>query len=328
MAAAIEFCLLGPLRVRVDGPQVRVPRGKQQVLLAALLLQAGRTVTAGQLAELMWGASLPPSSAATLQNYVKRLRGILGQDRDRIVTLPGGYLIRVDPGELDIAAMEEKLAGAHGAAREGAWPDAAMQAAAALALWRGEPLCDVDLGVVAAQEVARLTELRFQARALMLEAGLHLGRHAELAAEARQLTVDAPLREQPHALLMRALYQCGRRAEALEAYQDARRVLVDELGCEPGPDLRALHREILEDSPALRPAAPPACAQGPGAAAAAGAGGRFHWPRHRASRTDRPARWPARCSADGADFGDRRVRRGGQDSAGGAMGSPGSRVLS
>jgi DNA-binding SARP family transcriptional activator/tetratricopeptide (TPR) repeat protein len=262
-AAVIEFCLLGPLRVRADGAQVRVPRGNQRVLLAALLLQAGRTVTAGQLAELMWGASPPPSSAATLQNYVKRLRGTLGRHRDRIVTQPGGYLIRVDPGELDMAAMEGKLAGAHDAARQGAWPDAAMQATAALALWRGEPLCDVDLGVVAAQEVARLTELRFQARALQLEAGLRLGRHAELAADARQLTVEAPLREQAHALLMRVLYQCGRRAEALEAYQDARRILVDELGCEPGPELRALHREILQDSPVLRPAAPPAAQQLP-----------------------------------------------------------------
>jgi DNA-binding SARP family transcriptional activator/Tfp pilus assembly protein PilF len=248
MAAAMEFCLLGPLRVGVDGLAVPVPRGKQRVVLAALLLHAGRTVTADQLTELLWGPVPPPSAPVTLQNYVKRLRGALGAGRDRVVTQPGGYLIRVAPGELDITAMEEALARAHHAARAGAWREAATQSAIAVALWRGEPLCDVDLGASGAPEAARLTELRFQARVLRLEAGLELGRHAELVSEARQLADEAHLREHAHALLMRALHQCGRRAEALEAYRHARSLLVEELGCEPGPELQALHREILDDS--------------------------------------------------------------------------------
>jgi DNA-binding SARP family transcriptional activator len=258
MAVAMDFCLLGPLTVRVDGVVVPIPRGKQRALLAALLLHAGRMVTADQLADLLWSPALPPSAAITLQNYVKRLRQAFGVGRDRIMTQPGGYLIQVHPGELDISAMGEALIVAHRAAHAGAWTDVSERAAAALAFWRGEALCDVDLGVMALQEIPRLTEMRFRARELRIEASLHLGGHSELVAEALQLTVDAPLREHLHALLMHALYRCGRRAEALEAYQHARDVLVEELGSEPGPELQALHRQILDDDPALIPISPPA----------------------------------------------------------------------
>ncbi len=259
MAAGMAFGLLGPLTVRVDGVVVPMPVGKQRVILAALLLHAGRTATADQLAELLWGPALPPSAPVALRNYVKRLREALGTARNRIVSQPGGYRIQVDSGELDITAMEEELAVAHRAAQEGAWPDTARYADAALAFWRGEPLCDIGSDVLAFREIPRLTELRLQIRELRIEAGLHLGRHAALVAEARQLTVEAPLREHLHALLLRALYACGRRAEALEAYQDARSMLVEELGCEPGPELRALHREILDDHTLIPapPAAPP-----------------------------------------------------------------------
>jgi DNA-binding SARP family transcriptional activator/tetratricopeptide (TPR) repeat protein len=249
MAAGMAFCLLGPLTVRDGEVRVPIPPGKQRVLLAALLLQAGRTVSTDELAGLLWGPARPPSAAATVHNYVKRLRQALGASRDRIMTQPGGYLIRVNPGELDVMAMEEALASAHQAARRAAWADADTQASAALALWRGEPLCDIDSGVLPAQEVPRLAELRFQARELHIEASLHLGGHAAVLAQARGLAAEAPLREHTHALLIRALHECGRRAEALQAYQNARRVLVEELGCEPGPELQVLHREILADSP-------------------------------------------------------------------------------
>ncbi len=257
MANAMAFYLLGSLTVRVRGVVVPIPTGKQRAILAVLLLNAGRTVSADQLAELLWGPELPPSAAVTLRSHVKRLRQALGAGRDRIVTQPGGYLIEVDPGELDIASMEDALAVAHQAARADLWPDAAAHACAALAFWRGEPLSDVELGVLASQEIPRLTELRFQARELRIEAGLQLGRHAELVAEARQLTFEAPLREHLHVLLMRALHECGRRAEALEAYQVARRALAEELGCEPGAELAALHREILNDKAPI-PTRPPA----------------------------------------------------------------------
>ncbi len=253
MAIGMDFSLLGPLTVRVDGVVVPIPKGKQRTLLAALLLHAGRTVTVDQLADLLWGPALPPSAVITLQNYVKRLRQAFGTGRNRIMTQPGGYLIQVHPGELDISAMEEALKVAHRAAEVGAWKDASERAASALAFWRGNALCDVDLGEIAVQEISRLTELRFRARELRIEARLHLGGHSELVAETLQLTADAPLREHLHALLMHALYMCGRRAEALEAYQRARDLLVEELGSEPGPELQALHRKILDDDPALIP---------------------------------------------------------------------------
>ncbi len=245
MPAGMGFGLLGPLTVHADGLVVPIPAGKQRVVLAALLLNAGGTVTADELTELLWAPTLPPSAAATLQNYVKRLRRAFGASRDRIVTKPGGYLIEVNPGELDVAAMEQALADAQRAARAHGWEEAAAKASAALALWRGDPMSDIDSAVLTLQHVPGLNELRFHARELRIEAGLQLGGHAALIPEARQLVVDEPLREHPHALLIRALSGCGRRAEALEAYQHARSVLLEELGCEPGPDLQSLHREIL-----------------------------------------------------------------------------------
>ena len=144
--AGVEFCLLGPLVVRRDGVAVPLPEGKQRTLLAALLLRAGRLVAADELAELLWASATPPPSApVTVRNYVKRLRHSLGSaGRDRIITQPGGYLIRVEPGELDVWVMERALAAAHTAASVAAWPDAARHAATALELWRGDPLSGVD----------------------------------------------------------------------------------------------------------------------------------------------------------------------------------------
>ncbi len=255
MPGCLEFCLLGPLTVRRDGVAVPVPPGKQRALLAVLLLRAGQPVTAGQLAELLWApAPPPPSSTATVRNYVKRLRQALGAaGQDRIVTRPGGYLILVADGELDIARMEHELTAARRASRAAEWQQAGRHAAAAMDLWRGEPLCDVDLPVLAEREVPRLTELRLQARELRIEADLKMARHAEVVADLRELATASPLREHLHALLMLALYRCGRRAEALEAYRQARDVLVQEIGGEPGPELQALHRQILHDDPALAP---------------------------------------------------------------------------
>jgi DNA-binding SARP family transcriptional activator len=255
MPARLEFCLLGPLTVRRDGVAVPVPPGKQRALLALLLLRAGQPVTAGQLAELLWATAPPPPSAtATVRNYMKRLRQALGTaGQNRIVTQPGGYLISVDDGELDIAAMEHELTAARRAARDADWQQASRHAAAAIGLWRGEPLCDVDLPMLGEQEVPRLTELRLQAHELRIEADLNLARHTDVVADLRQLATAHPLREHLHALLMLALYRCGRRAEALEAYRQARNVLVQEIGGDPGPELQALQRQILHDDPALAP---------------------------------------------------------------------------
>jgi DNA-binding SARP family transcriptional activator/tetratricopeptide (TPR) repeat protein len=246
MTPMLEFCLLGPVVVRRGGVAVPVPRGRQRAMLAVLLLNAGQVVSVGQLAETLWGAAPPPSAPATVRNYVKRLRRALGTaGQARILTRSPGYMIRVDPGELDVARFEVLLDGARGDARGGSWEAAAEQARAALALWRGEPLADVESEALALREVPRLAELRLQAAELRIDAELRLGRHGVVIADLERMAAAHPLRERLHALLMLALYHDGRQAEALAAYQHARRVLVDELGAEPGAQLRELHRQIL-----------------------------------------------------------------------------------
>jgi DNA-binding SARP family transcriptional activator len=250
----MEFGLLGPLVVRRGGTLVALPAGQQRVVLAALLLRAGQLVGVEELAGALWAA--PPRSArVAVQNHVMRLRQSLGRGvgQDRISTQCGGYLLRVETGELDVTRFEELLAAAQASARAGAWDAAAGQARAALALWRGEPLAGVHSDLLATTQVPRLAELRLQALELRIGADLHQGRHAEVVAEAQVLAAGHPLRERLHGLLMLALYQDGRQAEALGAYQSARAVLVDELGIEPGPGLVRLHRQILNGDPALQP---------------------------------------------------------------------------
>src|ERR1700691_3383632 len=271
MTPKLEFCLLGPLVVRCGGVVLPVPRGRQRPVLAVLLLNAGRVVSVGEIAETLWGPAPLPSASATVRNYVKRLRRVLGDaGQARIVTRSPGYVIRVDPGELDVARFEVLLEGARDAARGGSWEAAADQARAALALWRGEPLADVESEALAPREVPRLAELRLQAAELRIDAELHLGRHGVVIAELERMAAAHPLREHLHARLMLALYRDGRQAEALAAYQHARRVLVAELGVEPGAELRELQRQILTTSPVL---AGPECGPlpPPGGARPAGA---------------------------------------------------------
>ena len=252
MTTKLEFCLLGPVVVRCRGVALPVPRGRQRAVLAVLLLNAGRVVSVGEIAETLWGPAPLPSASATVRNYVKRLRQVLGTaDQDRIVTRAPGYVIRVDPAELDVARFEVLLDGARSGALGGSWQIAAQQARQALALWRGEPLADVESEALALHEVPRLAELRLQAAELWIEAEVRLGRHGVVVAELERMTAAHPLREHLHALLMLALYRGGRQAEALAAYQRARRVLIAELGAEPGAELSELHREILTTGPVV-----------------------------------------------------------------------------
>jgi DNA-binding SARP family transcriptional activator len=247
-----EFGLLGPVLVRRDGETVAVPGGKQRALLAVLLLNAGRVVPCGDLVEVLWGCEPPASARASLQNYVKRLRGILRDaDHRRISTHPHGYMINIGHGELDVELFEASLEAGRREAGAGSWGAAAGRLRTALSLWRGEPLADVDSDSLTAREVPRLAELRLQALETRMGADLHLGRQAGVIAELRRLVGAHPLREPLHALLMLALYHAGRPGEALAAYQDARRVLVEALGTEPGPELRELHLRMLAADPAL-----------------------------------------------------------------------------
>jgi DNA-binding SARP family transcriptional activator/tetratricopeptide (TPR) repeat protein len=252
MPAETEFCLLGPLMVRRAGAVVPVSRGKQRAVLAALLLNANRIVSLDELAEMLWGSDPPASARVTVQNYVKRLRHVLGDaEHARIRTEAGGYLICAGPGELDVSAFEALAEAARTSGQDGAWDRASACARQALALWRGEPLADAGSPVLAGLEAPRLAEIRLQLLETRLDSDLHLGGHAEVLPELQRLVRLYPLRERLHATLMLALYRSGRQAESLIAYQVARRVLVDEVGTEPGMALRELHQQILAADPAL-----------------------------------------------------------------------------
>ena len=250
--------------VRHNGTEVVLQRARERTVLATLLLAANRVVPAGVISETLWGDEPPPSAPVSVRNYIRRLRQALGETGKRISTHPRGYLIRVDESELDLARFERLLASARAAARGGTWGQAAAQAAAALRLWRGEPLADVPSEALEMQEAPRLAEMRLQAEELSLEAGLRLGSHDEAAAELGRLAAAHPLREHVHALLMMALYRSGRQADALTAYQRVRGRLVEELGAEPGGELQRLHQQILTSDPELDFPPPTAPADGTG----------------------------------------------------------------
>jgi len=264
MSARLSFGLLGPLLVSGDGGIVPIPAGRQRALLAALLLSAGRVVQVDDLIEILWGSTPPASARASLHNYVKRLRKALDDaDHSRILTRRRGYALSALDDEFDVSRFEMLLRGARAAMRAGAWDQAASQARAALSLWRGQPLADVESGTLAWREVPRLAELRLQALEVRLEADLRLGGHAEVIRELRQLVRVHPLREQLPALLMLALCRSGRQAEALAVYADVRQVLAEELGTEPGTRLRELRQRILSADPILAvpvPTPPPGSA--------------------------------------------------------------------
>jgi DNA-binding SARP family transcriptional activator/tetratricopeptide (TPR) repeat protein len=235
---------------------VQVPAPKQRVILAALALRAGQVLSYDELAEIVWDGAPPATGRVAIRNYVKRLRRVLGPVAGRrIVTRDPGYVLDALPDEVDALrftaacrkAGEAVRQGTHAAGAPGTWDTLGQ----ALGLWRGEPLTDVPSHVLVAAEVPRLDALRMQALEWRMDAGLAQGRHAELAGELAQLTADHPLRERFGAQLMLALYRCGRQAEALAAYQRTRRMLVDELGVEPGRELRDLQRGILAGDPRL-----------------------------------------------------------------------------
>jgi DNA-binding SARP family transcriptional activator len=277
----VDFGLLGPLRVRDGSRQVSVSAPRQRVLLAALLLNAGQVVSLGSLAETLWEGGSPAGARGALHSAVQRLRSTLGPAGASLIeTRPPGYLIQADDAGLDVREFGALAARGHAAAAAGAWTQAAGLLREALGLWRGEPLADVPSQVLRDREVPPLADQRLHALAARIDADLHLGRHGEAVAELRQLVADHPLQEPFHAQLMLSLYRTGRQADALAAYQVVRRVLADQLGIDPGPELRLVHQRILgadselllpagaepsSSPPAVsRPAAPtPSAAQGP-----------------------------------------------------------------
>jgi DNA-binding SARP family transcriptional activator len=231
-------------------------------VLALLLLHANEVVSTDRLINDLWGDSPPESAANMLQGYVSHLRKTLEPGSQRgehevLVSLPPGYVLQIRPDQVD-AERFERLSGEGRQFRNAGDADAAAdRLRAALALWRGGALDDLAYEEFARADINRLEELRLQTLEDRIDADLALGWHDRLVGELRELVDRHPLRERLHAQLMAALYRCGRQAEALEVYRDARRTLRDELGIEPGPALRELERAILRQDPALGVPAPP-----------------------------------------------------------------------
>ena len=235
-----------------------VPAPKQRVILATLALRAGQVASYDELAEIVWDGAPPAGARVAIRNYVKRLRQILGLEAGRrIVTRDPGYALEAEPGEVDALRFTALCSKGGEAIRHdndappGSGPGAWELLGEAIGLWRGNPLVDVPSNVLLTAEVPRLDALRMQAQEWRMDAGLARGLHAELVGELTQLAQDHPWRERFHAQLMLALYRCGRQAEALAAYQRTRRMLVDELGVEPGRELRDLQAGILDADPGL-----------------------------------------------------------------------------
>ncbi|KAK1184687.1 BTAD domain-containing putative transcriptional regulator [Streptomyces sp. NBS 14/10] len=252
--AALRFAVLGPVRVRRGDEPLAAGRPQERALLCALLMRRGHTATAQELMDAVWGGKPPRRALATLRTYAFQLRKTLGPRA--LVSDSGGYALHMPPEALDLVVCEGYEAQARIARAAGELPRARTLLHKALDLWDGEPLGGVP-GPYAQAQRARLTEWRLTLLQTRLELDLELGHHTAAIAELTALSFEYPLRERLRALQMLALYRGGRQAEALRVYTDTRRLLAEELGVDPGPELTELYQNVLCASPALaRPTAP------------------------------------------------------------------------
>jgi DNA-binding SARP family transcriptional activator len=245
-----KFRILGPLEVVADAGAVSLSP-KQRALVALLLLHAGETLTTDRIVDDLWSGDPPKTATTSLWNLVTQLRKLLPPEV--LVTKPAGYALLVGDHEFDLRSFEQLLAEARRV--EGKHRSELFRRA--LELWRGPALADLAFESFATGEIERLNELRLQTLEERIDADLADGLGGELVAELEQLVRQHPLRERLRGQLMLALYRSGRQAEALQAYLNARRVLVDELGIEPSPALQRLYRSILRQEVSLE-SAPPA----------------------------------------------------------------------
>src|SRR5215472_9079356 len=294
MPAPLAFHILGPLQVTHADAPVMLGGPRERVLLAALLTEHGRVVSVGGLARALWGDRPPATARHQVAIGVSRLRkafAAAGGGRDVIATCAPGYLVA--GGWLDVRCFEERARQAHDALATGDREEAARLLHAALSLWRGPALNGIDRPF-AEIEAARLEERRLLVTEERIGLELDLGRHEELVSDLLALVRAHPLRERLRGLLMLALHQAGRRAEALAVYQDGRGQLVEALGVEPGPQLRAVHQAVLRDEPARHQAVPPGQRGDPA-------------PRQAASPQDRALPVPAQLPPDVWGFIGRRA---------------------
>lgn len=254
----MRFRLLGTLEIVSDDGQIVALRGRlPRALLAALLLEANRPVGVEALVEQLWEGEPPPSAVANLRTYVSQVRRTLAAgDRAGAANRlqpggDGGYVLRVESGELDSAEFEQLAASGREASRRGDWASAAERLTAALGMWRGPVLAGLTLSESWRTEAARLEQLRLAVLEDGVDARLALGHHAELVAELQALTDQHRLRERLWAQWMLALYRSGRQADALAVYRRLRDLLGEELGVSPGPQLQRLQQRILTSDPDL-----------------------------------------------------------------------------
>ncbi|MCX4823819.1 NB-ARC domain-containing protein [Streptomyces sp. NBC_01142] len=251
----LRFSVLGPVRAWRGGETLPSGSPQQRALLAALLLRDGRTATASELIDAIWGEESPSQALAAVRTYASRLRKTLAADA--LVSESGGYAIRVRRDALDLAVAQELAAEAEKARAAGDRCQARVLINKSLGLWDGEPLANVP-GPYAETQRARLEEWRLQLLETRLDLDLEVGCHAEAVSELTALTAAHPLRERLRELLMLALYRSGRQAEALAVYADTRRLLAEELGVDPRPELSRLQQRILQaDEELARPSEEP-----------------------------------------------------------------------
>ena len=249
MTGRLEVRLLGPFEVVVVGKPVEIPGAKRQALVACLALRTGRVVSTDTLVAALWGSDLPAAPRNAVQHHVARLRRALGDDAIRLAA--DGYAL--DGAMVDAIQFEGLLAAARGALRAGDARGAADTIADALALWRGPALLGLPQSSWATAEAARLDSLRLDGLEEQFEAALALGEHGDVGAAIRAALEESPFRERLWGQLMLTLYRSGRQADALEVFQEARRVLLEQLALEPGPELRRLQEAILAHDPAIAP---------------------------------------------------------------------------
>jgi DNA-binding SARP family transcriptional activator len=256
----MEIKVLGPLEARENGVSITPTAGKPRQLLALLAVQAGHVVTVPTLIEELWGMAPPRSALTTLQTYVLQVRrkidAALLRDgsngaKDVLVTRYGGYMLEVPGENIDIRSYERLAVAGQRALEMGRLDSASSLLSAALAVWRGPFLVDVQTGVRLSMEFTRLQESRLGALESRINADLRLGRHQELLSELAMLTAQYPMHENICGQYMIALYRSGRQWRALEAYQTLRGTLTEDLGVEPSMRLRRLHSAILNSDSEL-----------------------------------------------------------------------------
>jgi predicted ATPase/DNA-binding SARP family transcriptional activator len=245
----MEFRILGPLEVLDGSRVVSVGGQRKRAVIAILLLHRNRVVSSERLIEELWGERQPATALQTMRVHISQIRKVLGPDLLR--TLPAGYVLELGPDQLDARRFERLLAEGRVAIAVGDAATAAALLHEGLALWRGPALAEFTYEPFAQAEIANLEELRLAALEARIEADLGLGGNIELVGELEALIADHPLRERFRAQLMLALYCAGRQSDALDAYRQARRLLVDELGLEPSAELRALQSAILRQDASL-----------------------------------------------------------------------------